>query len=372
MKRFFELTIVVFLLFACKPSDIKVCIEPDDIADFQPTIVLMHPTVKNIETFQKLTGDSIFPVSNGIKVLGIYHKKGSYNYDQSIEFIGDQGITNIKLIGLNETLSPENIYMQNDASSTFKEIFENSKGIIFFGGPDIPPATYGESTGLLTEITDVHRHYLELSFLYHLLGGSQDSLFTPLLQANPDYNILGICLGMQSMNVATGGTMIQDIPTELYGCTTVEDIFRFEDNKRHRNYNTNYGLDDELIWGYFHQIKYVKNSLLDSLNNFSNEFPNVWSSHHQAIETLGKGIVPIAWSMDGKIIEAVLHSDYPNVIGLQFHPEVPSIYDKDYGLPIEPFQTEKKSFIEMFPVEKGEDFHRAFWHFFGDKLKKKN
>jgi putative glutamine amidotransferase len=369
MKRLFAIILLALTLFACRTHKNEVLIDADNLSTFQPTIVLMHPTVKNIQTFQNLTSNEIFPIPVESKVLGVYHVEGNYNYAQSIDFLVEQGITNIKLIGLSEKLSPDNIYKKNGASPIFKDIFKSSKGIIFFGGPDIPPATYGEPTGLLTEITDVHRHYLEISFLFHLLGGSQDSLFIPLLHDNPDYNILGICLGMQSMNVATGGTMIQDIPTEVYGYKTVEDMLALEDNMRHRNYNTNFGLDEELIWGYFHQINYVKNSFLDSLNNFSDEFPNVWSSHHQAVERLGKGIVPVAWSMDGEIVEVIIHSEFPNVIGLQFHPEVPSIYDQDFGLPIEPFETEKKSFIEKFPGEKGENFHRAFWGFFGEKFK---
>jgi hypothetical protein len=61
-------------------------------------------------------------------------------------------------------------------------------------------------------ITDPHRHYLELSFLFHLLGGFQDESFLPLLEERPEYPVLGICLGMQSMNVATGGDMIRIFP----------------------------------------------------------------------------------------------------------------------------------------------------------------
>jgi putative glutamine amidotransferase len=369
MKRFFALAILVLTLLACSSHKVEVLIDADNLATYEPSIVLMHPTVNNIKTFLNLTSKGIFPISVESKVLGVYHAKGSYNYAQSINYLREQSISNIKLIEIKDTLLIANLYQKNGASPVFKDIFENSKGIIFFGGPDIPPSTYGESTGLLTEITDVNRHYLELSFLFHLLGGSQDSLYIPLLQANPDYNILGICLGMQSMNVATGGSMIQDIPTEIYGYKTVEEILVLEDNLQHRNYNTNYGLDDELIWGYFHQIKYSKKSLLDSLNQFSDQYPNVWSSHHQALEKLGKGIVPIAWSMDGKIVEAVLHSEYPNVIGLQFHPEVSSIYNQDYVLPIEPFKKDVKSYIEMFPADKGENFHRSFWQFFGEKFK---
>ena len=225
----------------------------------------------------------------------------------------------------------------------------------------MPATTYGNPTNLLTSITDPHRHYVELSFLYHLLGGLQNEDYKPLLESHPNYPIVGICLGMQSMNVATGGTMYQDIPTELYGLQTVEEVLAQEQNAQHRNYHSNFGTDNELSWGHFHQIKFEKDSFLDTLNGLVEEFPYVWSSHHQALKALGKDIVPIAWSIDGKIVEIIKHSKYPHVLGVQFHPEVPSIYNAEAKIKRVPLETDTKSFIELYPGQKGEDFHRAFW-----------
>ncbi len=91
----------------------------------------------------------------------------------------------------------------------YRKIFEHSEGTVFFGGPDLPPEVYNEKTSLHTSIYDPYRHYFELSFLFHLLGGYQAEKFEPLLKEDPDYLIYGFCLGMQTMNVATGGTMMQ-------------------------------------------------------------------------------------------------------------------------------------------------------------------
>ncbi|MFW5721010.1 MAG: gamma-glutamyl-gamma-aminobutyrate hydrolase family protein, partial [Bacteroidota bacterium] len=49
--------------------------------------------------------------------------------------------------------------------------------------------------------------------------------------------------------------------------------------------------------------------------------PLIYSNHHQAIEKTGKDLEVIATSTDGNIVEAVQHKKYPNVLGIQFHPE---------------------------------------------------
>lgn len=361
MKKYFGVIVLILTLWSCTHNEIEVLTSVDKLSGFQPTVVLMHPTVGNIKTFIELTKNNVFPLSDSLKVLGVYHINGAYNYGSSKSFLQELGDERFKLLEIKGELNPDNLYTENDCSNAFRAIFSNSKGIIFFGGPDMPATTYGNQTSLLTSITDAHRHYVELSFLYHLLGGSQNEDYKPLLDSRPDYPILGICLGMQSMNVATGGTMYQDIPTELYGLQTVEDVLAQEQNAQHRNYHSNFGTDNDLTWGHFHQIKFEDKSFLDTLNNFVEELPYVWSSHHQALNMLGKNIVPIAWSVDGKIVEAIRHSKYRHVLGVQFHPEVPAIYDAESRIKRIPLEADPKSYIELHPSQKGENFHRAFW-----------
>ena len=327
MRRFWLILLVTILLAGCGSHSKKVIIGIDDLPNFKPTIILMHPTVNNLKVFISLTEQGVLPFPKDANVLGVYHTQGAYDYSQSDKFLQDLNNPRFALLAVSGDLKPENIYKHNACSEVFSSIFENSQGILFFGGPDMPPATYENQTNLLTSITDAHRHYVELSFLFHLLGGSQNDNFIPLLESNNEYGILGICLGMQSMNVATGGAMVQDIPTEIYGLTTVEEVLALDENMQHRNYYTNLGVDNDLIWGHFHQIRFGEGGLFESLNGNYNELPFIWSSHHQALSRLGKDIVPIAWSMDDKIIETIKHAKYPNVLGVQFHPEVPSIYD---------------------------------------------
>jgi putative glutamine amidotransferase len=164
----------------------------------------MHPTVNNLKTFDYLTRNGIFPLPKNYKAIGVYHQLEKYDYSQSIDYLIKQGIAGVALLKIESNLTPGQLYQQNECSPAFMKLFEASKGVIFFGGPDIPPAIYGEPTSTMTVITDPHRHYMEISFLFHLLGGNQDTLFVPLLARNPGYCILGICLGMQSINVARG------------------------------------------------------------------------------------------------------------------------------------------------------------------------
>lgn len=207
------------------------------------------------------------------------------------------------------------------------------------GGPDLPPGTYGESTHLLTRVSDPGRHYFELSYLFHILGGDQSSNIEVLMKRKPDYGVLGICLGMQSINVATGGTMIQDIPHEAYKFSLVEEILESDPDMVHSNYNPREpfnNFDDIYYTSYhFHPIDIKPNFPIFSDKQVESEsIPYVLSSHHQAIQDLGKGIAPVAYSMDGKIIEAVIHEEFKNVFAVQFHPEKTGLFSPDQNFRI--------------------------------------
>ncbi len=324
----------------------------------EKNLLITHPTVNNIKTILFLCSEEIFHAPGDFQIIGIYHERASYNYSQTQDYIEKNNIKNIVLYEFREDLSPEIMYQENLCTPEIKQLFNSSCGIILFGGPDIPPMCYGEETHLLTEITDPYRHYLEITFMFHLLGGYQNPNFLPLMEHRPDYAILGICLGMQTMNVATGGTLIQDIPSVIYGKQTVDEVLRMNFNQQHRNYFTNIDTDEELIWGHFHTITFEKGSFIDSVCQSS---PHVWSSHHQCIGKIGMNLVPVAWSEDKKLIEAVKHKTYPNVYGVQFHPEVTAIFRTDDSLKRTPDQPVLLSYISMFPHEKGYDFHQAFW-----------
>mgnify|MGYP001828463767 FL=1 len=294
----------------------------------QDTLLLFHPTAYNLEVFQKLLDEGLFTM-DGYHLLGVYHPGESYDYSKALAYIDKEHCSHVSLRQIKGELGPENIYGEHQASDQFRKLFEGSEGALFMGGPDIPPVVYGEEVHLLTMVTDPFRHYLELSYLFHLLGGSQDPDWIPFLEEKPNYLVNGICLGMQTMNVATGGTMVQDIPTELYGIWQAEDILALPGDQMHRNYldYLNTGCEDPTSY-HFHKIRLLPGMILtNGIGYNKGTAPLVLSSHHQAIEKLGTGWEIAATSMDGKIIEAIQHTRYQNVLGIQFHPEKPGLFD---------------------------------------------
>jgi putative glutamine amidotransferase len=360
MKSLKIVIYISFLALIAGCSAPKTDSQPFVIHESPYNILLMNPTVNNLKTFIYLTENDIFPLPEGYKAVGVYHTLAEYNYGQSQEFLEQENISHIALLGLEIQLHPDSLYTQNGLSKIFGYLFENSQGAIFFGGPDIPPALYNEPTHLLTVITDPHRHYLELSLLFHLLGGYQNGAHAPLMEENPEYNILGICLGMQTMNVATGGTMIQDIPMEIYGLQTVEEVFAQPSSRQHRNYQTHFRLDSRIRAGSFHPIIPIGGSLIHELAGGTEAQPNILSSHHQALKKMGKGWKVTATCLDAKVVEAIEHERYPNVIGVQFHPEVPALFSGEPFIQ-KPGDTTGIVFPEQFPGAQGKDFHLNFW-----------
>ena len=96
--------------------------------------------------------------------------------------------------------------------------------------------------------------------------------------------------------------------------------------------------------------------------------PRILSSHHQALEKMGTGWRAIASSLDGKIVEAVEHERFPNVLGVQFHPEHRLLWESD---PVHrqapgdaPFSY--KALLEGTPPSY--DFNRGIWRWLGRML----
>ena len=352
--------VLLLALFSCTPVGHEEKAQ-EIFIEGEPHILLMHPTVQNLQRFIYLTEEGIFPLPENYRVVGVYHQNASYNYNQAAAFIARENLGNMALYAIDKPISEAVLFTNNELTDIFNELFRQSEGALFLGGPDIPPAVYGEPFNLLTVVTDPFRHYLEASFLFHLLGGSQNPQFTPLLEDKPDYPILGICLGMQTMNVATGGTLYQDIPTQIHGVTTVEQVIALGPDEQHRNYYSYYRLDQEVSTPSYHRIKFEGDSHMAVIAGGVEVTPFILSSHHQAIQRMGKGFRATAWSMDRKVIEAIEHTTYPHVVGIQFHPEVPYLYDSDHKITFRPGKAGTQSFLDLYPGALGEDFHRAFW-----------
>ena len=335
----------------------------------QDTVLLFHPTAYNIEVFQDLKDDGLFTLK-GYHLLGVYHQDEKYDYSETQAYIDEQNIPDVSLREVHGKLEPDNIFRQNPATEEFRKLFECSEGALFMGGPDIPPGVYGEEVYLLTMVTDPNRHYMELSYIFHLLGGSQDTDWVPFMEENKRYLVSGICLGMQTLNVATGGTLVQDIPTEIYGIWTAEEVLALPPDQMHRNYMDYLSTGCESPTSYhFHRIALKKGMFLTRGIGYKNkEEPLVLSSHHQAVEKLGEGWEVAATSMDGKIVEAIQHRRYPNVMGIQFHPEKPGLFDPSIKHPAGCNST--INFQEIIENSDSYLFHTKFWKYLDDQLQK--
>ena len=157
--------------------------------------------------------------------------------------------------------------------------------LVLQGGADIAPQTYGETPLDPEWAGDRVRDRYEIE------------LFNAFLTAGKP--ILGICRGCQLINVAFGGTLFQDIPTQVPKAIA------------HR--------DDEKYDEQLHEMQLVPGTRLASL------YPGktramINSIHHQAVKTLGPGLEVEAIGHDG-IVEALRWSGPSYVFGMQWHPE---------------------------------------------------
>lgn len=121
------------------------------------------------------------------------------------------------------------------------------------------------------------------------------------LAAASGKRMLGICLGLQIINIALGGSLYQDIPTQ------------FPSEVNHRGPMT----CEADRWQIAHTVRLCASSCLRSIVG-SEEIP-VNSFHHQAVKAISPGFRACAWSEEG-LIEA-MESDDHRIIGVQWHPE---------------------------------------------------
>jgi putative glutamine amidotransferase len=158
-------------------------------------------------------------------------------------------------------------------------------GLVLQGGADIDPTVYGEEPAEVLGPIDAIRDRFELELLRAFADAGKP--------------VLGVCRGMQLINVAYGGTLHQDLQV-----ASVTD-------RAHRKLD----LYDE----HTHDIQLVPNGWLQSV--YENPQRAVVNSiHHQGVKRLGAGLVIEATASDG-VIEAVRHQDFPFMVGVQWHPE---------------------------------------------------
>lgn len=157
-------------------------------------------------------------------------------------------------------------------------------GLLVTGGPDVPPDRYGQAPHPKTSPLCARRTTYD---------------FTVFAEADKrGLPILGICLGHQIINVARGGTLIQHL----------------DDVSRTPPLHHTDGID------YIrHTVRTQEGSLLRRI--IPKDVVEANSSHHQAVERLGSGLVATAWAPDG-VVEAIEDPSKPFLLGVQWHPEV--------------------------------------------------
>jgi putative glutamine amidotransferase len=364
---------IIFLLFL---NFTLPATEAESFPPGVPVIVMTHPTTSQVKNIVEMYEKDIIPLKS-LVLLGIYHEDELANqeeakaYEDAFAFVKDYKLSWVRFRKLTGRVEMKDLFQENLWTPQFKEIIASASGIIFTGGMDIPPAVYGQGTSLLTEPTTPARHLYEISFLFHLLGGERNPSFTPFLAGQKGFPVLAICLGLQSLNVACGGTLFQDIPSEVYGCKTVEEVLAADPDRIHSSrYLEKFCPNDPELAFSFHRVRLGQDSAFVRRMGFSAaDHPFVITSHHQAIARLGSGLRAAAFSMDGKIIEAVEHSRYANVLGIQFHPEVDDLYFK--GLLLrrkcgEPLDFNPLSFLKANPPTYA--FHLAIWKWFSEQV----
>ena len=361
--------VVVYFSFVGLIYPQKRYFDTADQSSEQIRLTILYPSMGSIRALMELRNIGFIQIEN-LLVIGVYHEKEITHYQSSIEYAAENNLEWLKFHQLSSEINKEILFQQNALTDEFKNIFSKSDGIIFFGGADIPPYIYHEKTLLLTDIDTPYRSFLEVSFIFHLLGGHQDKNFVPLLESEPGFPILGICLGCQSLNVGTGGTLVQDIWLKKYGKKTLEDVITLGKDRWHTNPYRRLYPEQNLISYNMHPIKLLeKGKFVRELGFSKNDKPYIVSAHHQMPGKLGKGMKVTATSLDRKVVEALEHELYPNVLGVQFHPEFPILYDRTRTYRFTPEDKEEISLLEI--LEKNPPsyhFHQRIWEWFSEKL----
>lgn len=362
MKRFSVFLIALLLLSILLPG----CQPVEEQAQaYKTRLLVINPSEWYLKSIVYLVENSIISIPD-LQLQAVFYDRVKYRYEECRDYVDKNKLSFVQLKQVGGELNADNLFAKNPCSDTFYDLFRHSDGVLFLGGADIPPVVYGQKTSLLTGISTPYRHYFEASFLFHLLGGSQDTSFKPYLGEKPDYVVYGFCLGMQTLNVATGGTLHQDIPADVYGLSTFEEVLQLDADQQHHNYWVDLTAADGLNRHSFHHIQPVDGQFFTSRMNLqANDHPLVCSSHHQAAGQIGQNLVVAATTLDGKIVEALTHSRFPNVLGVQFHPEFLTLYDPESRkYRVTPQDSTALTEHETIVAGGSLQFHKNFWKYF--------
>lgn len=186
------------------------------------------------------------------------------------------------------------------AAVSLRDYVDALDGLVLQGGADVSPTTYGEQPLRPEWGGDRTRDLYEIELIWAFV-----------FQQKP---VLGICRGMQLLNVAFNGSLVQDIPTELPQALPHVDATQYEQ--------------------LHHDIALEPGSRLASLYAAGPQ-RRVNSIHHQCVKRLGNGLVVEARCPHDGVIEAVRWTGSSFVMGVQWHPE----FHSDSAARLEPGPT---------------------------------
>lgn len=170
-----------------------------------------------------------------------------------------------------------------ERTESVQEMSARLDGVIIAGGVDVDPAFYGETNTYSRGCNPV-RDRFEIQLVREFVRRRRP--------------VMGICRGLQVMNIALGGSLVQDIAVEV---SPSLKHHRWEDGRES-----------------FHQVAVSRDTVLWEI--LQSDELEVNSSHHQAVKVPGEGLVVAAHAPDG-VLEAVVSAENPNFLGVQWHPE---------------------------------------------------
>jgi putative glutamine amidotransferase len=179
-----------------------------------------------------------------------------------------------------------------EAATTVADAIDGLNGLLLTGGGDVAPERYGEQRHVSVVDVSPERDELEIGLV--------------LEARRRRLPIFAICRGIQVLNVACGGTLVQDIPTELQG------------SLEHQ-----LAVPPHQAVSLAHEIWLDKDTLLERLMRErlgGADWCEVNSRHHQAVRTVGTGLKVCATAPDG-VIEAIEDPAADFCLGVQWHPE---------------------------------------------------
>lgn len=166
-----------------------------------------------------------------------------------------------------------------------RRLLDNVDGLLLTGsGPDLPPHLYGERQRYKFPLVSDRRAAFELELVRQA--------------RKRDLPLLGICGGMQTVNVACGGSLIQDIASQV------------RDALNHRQKSKAVHVS--------HAVTVAPKSLLKKIVNRTTLMVN--SSHHQSVKTVAPSLIASAVAPDG-IVEAIESPTHRFLLAIQWHPE---------------------------------------------------